>query len=420
MAKRPNVPKKEKKNPNNCDFCGQQDRYQPLFKCHRCNGYFCSEHRLPENHNCPGLAEERKQSKEGGTGIFRRLYQDIEEDILPPIMENSYHETRKSDIRHEHQRRYSFSYWAYKFLYYKKGLIRSAIIATILTIMLVFGFGLVTNYRNTSFLLGTYGFVVDFLIVVFISVIINWRDKWADLIGAILIPMFLGSFLIPTINSSLIFFEVLIPLLGILYLSTLAGNVIKHENFNKIESSISYILKIIFVILFITMVASAVTNAKTLNSFGTVLSSLNLAVGSNNTISTSDNFTLGISGFAPFQVTSATCGPSGLTINLYNPNSYNVEFTAITVVSAKIYPYGNSTNYVAKSDDTADSIGLAAAGGYGSVSDGNYNYPGTGFFACSQNADYSLSLNLAYEYGNQYNAVVQGYASGTINLVSSG
>ena len=27
------------------------------YKCHRCKGYYCSEHRLPENHNCPG---ERK------------------------------------------------------------------------------------------------------------------------------------------------------------------------------------------------------------------------------------------------------------------------------------------------------------------------------------------------------------------------
>ena len=23
------------------------------YKCHRCKGYYCSEHRLPENHNCP-------------------------------------------------------------------------------------------------------------------------------------------------------------------------------------------------------------------------------------------------------------------------------------------------------------------------------------------------------------------------------
>jgi len=38
-----------------CDECGA---YVDLpYQCHRCGGTFCGEHRLPENHDCPGLGE---------------------------------------------------------------------------------------------------------------------------------------------------------------------------------------------------------------------------------------------------------------------------------------------------------------------------------------------------------------------------
>lgn len=38
---------------NRCDYC---DRYEMLpFNCKYCGGVFCSSHRLPEYHNCPGL-----------------------------------------------------------------------------------------------------------------------------------------------------------------------------------------------------------------------------------------------------------------------------------------------------------------------------------------------------------------------------
>ncbi len=36
-----------------CDVCGKRE-FLP-YKCKYCGGTFCSEHRLPENHNCPGL-----------------------------------------------------------------------------------------------------------------------------------------------------------------------------------------------------------------------------------------------------------------------------------------------------------------------------------------------------------------------------
>jgi Zn-dependent protease len=35
-----------------CDYCGEEE-YMP-FRCKYCGGYYCSEHRLPEMHNCTG------------------------------------------------------------------------------------------------------------------------------------------------------------------------------------------------------------------------------------------------------------------------------------------------------------------------------------------------------------------------------
>ena len=38
-----------------CDVCGEYENLP--YQCKRCGQTFCSEHRLPENHNCPGLSE---------------------------------------------------------------------------------------------------------------------------------------------------------------------------------------------------------------------------------------------------------------------------------------------------------------------------------------------------------------------------
>ncbi len=38
---------------NKCDICGEEERLP--FKCRYCGGTFCGNHRLPENHDCPGL-----------------------------------------------------------------------------------------------------------------------------------------------------------------------------------------------------------------------------------------------------------------------------------------------------------------------------------------------------------------------------
>jgi membrane associated rhomboid family serine protease len=44
-----------------CDVCGEQESMP--YQCRHCKGTYCREHRLPENHNCPGL---QAQSSPGG------------------------------------------------------------------------------------------------------------------------------------------------------------------------------------------------------------------------------------------------------------------------------------------------------------------------------------------------------------------
>jgi len=45
-----------------CQKCGQET-FLP-FRCQYCGGYFCSEHRLPENHECPQIQQARLPKEE--------------------------------------------------------------------------------------------------------------------------------------------------------------------------------------------------------------------------------------------------------------------------------------------------------------------------------------------------------------------
>jgi Zn-dependent protease len=49
-----------------CDKCGKEE-YMP-FRCKFCGGYFCSEHRLPEMHDCSGYYQYSR-STTGATGF---------------------------------------------------------------------------------------------------------------------------------------------------------------------------------------------------------------------------------------------------------------------------------------------------------------------------------------------------------------
>ncbi|MBR9701536.1 hypothetical protein GOV13_01300 [Candidatus Pacearchaeota archaeon] len=46
-----------------CSYCGRKIKNFP-FKCRYCNEKYCSNHRLPEDHSCPGLKEYKKGNQE--------------------------------------------------------------------------------------------------------------------------------------------------------------------------------------------------------------------------------------------------------------------------------------------------------------------------------------------------------------------
>jgi len=63
--------------PSFCYYC--LESVYMKFRCHRCGGFFCSRHRLPERHNCPGgeekiklpaMSEEEEESREKPKAII--------------------------------------------------------------------------------------------------------------------------------------------------------------------------------------------------------------------------------------------------------------------------------------------------------------------------------------------------------------
>ncbi len=188
-------------------------------------------------------------------------------------------------------RKNKFSNKFYIFLFYKRGLIASVIISIILTFMLTFNLVLVNNYHNLEFLLGTYGFFVDFIMILLISLIINWKDRWADLISAFAISAFFGYIRLPKINSSTSFLEVFLLIFPILYISTLLGKIIKHEKHNNTERYASYSIKVILIVISIVMIASLITNNATLSSLNSAVSSFSNITASPQAVSEPINFT---------------------------------------------------------------------------------------------------------------------------------
>ncbi|MHA1261136.1 MAG: AN1-type zinc finger domain-containing protein [Candidatus Freyarchaeota archaeon] len=69
-----------------CEFCGKEE-YLP-FKCKYCGGYFCIDHRLPENHNCSPVLQipeegEGNNSKKGAAKVEKRPREDVGKNIVP-------------------------------------------------------------------------------------------------------------------------------------------------------------------------------------------------------------------------------------------------------------------------------------------------------------------------------------------------
>ena len=57
-----------------CNFCGKEVTMP--YTCGYCNDSFCSDHRLPENHNCEGIEELDEESKEKG-----EIYRGVDESL---------------------------------------------------------------------------------------------------------------------------------------------------------------------------------------------------------------------------------------------------------------------------------------------------------------------------------------------------
>ncbi len=52
-----------------CSICGKKEMLP--YKCKYCGWTYCSEHRLPENHNCPGLEKLKTQVRESGRIMYQ-------------------------------------------------------------------------------------------------------------------------------------------------------------------------------------------------------------------------------------------------------------------------------------------------------------------------------------------------------------
>ncbi len=252
---------------NNCEYCGKPINGLP-FKCKFCGEHFCYDDRLPEDHECIGLAKFKEKVQNGEDGVFS--------GFAAKSPTRNY--TSSSKYNPEKGRPYNPRAVANKKLIKqifidKVGLIRSIIISIILTTIISLSWEIKIDYPTSPMIFGTFGFLVDFILVLVISVVFNWRNKWGAFIGAILISLFLGACFIPIVNSVLTFIAVLLPIFAISYLSFISGNVIRHRHYNTAELYTAHALRIVFTIMFILIVAGVVTNNSTLNRINSDLSS---------------------------------------------------------------------------------------------------------------------------------------------------
>lgn len=58
-----------------CSYCRRKIKDIP-FKCHRCTREYCSEHRLPEDHNCPSLLKQKEKNQDRWKKTFSEIFSD--------------------------------------------------------------------------------------------------------------------------------------------------------------------------------------------------------------------------------------------------------------------------------------------------------------------------------------------------------
>ncbi len=84
-----------------CSLCGREDL---CFSCPYCNGQYCSEHRLPESHGCPGMQQARERAKKKVGDSFPES--EKEQSFLRRI---SFPRKKDSNRRQKPRRRKRFS-----------------------------------------------------------------------------------------------------------------------------------------------------------------------------------------------------------------------------------------------------------------------------------------------------------------------
>lgn len=85
-----------------CSHCGSKESMP--FRCKFCGEQFCSNHRLPENHNCHGLETFKKErGKEPEKWIYEPFKTEHKatagRGIKKPLAEHLFHFLRRLDTR---------------------------------------------------------------------------------------------------------------------------------------------------------------------------------------------------------------------------------------------------------------------------------------------------------------------------------
>ncbi len=70
-------------NRKKCSFCKKPFSESMPFRCKYCEKMFCSEHRLPENHDCEGLKSLKNKVERGDFVMFpeKKVSKEIKTDF---------------------------------------------------------------------------------------------------------------------------------------------------------------------------------------------------------------------------------------------------------------------------------------------------------------------------------------------------
>ena len=85
----------EKKYLMKCAYCGKEIEGLP-YKCRYCGEYFCVEHHLPENHNCPALSHPPRSMEPSMHMLNRKTFKEREGEVpVRVVRERDYYPSYK-------------------------------------------------------------------------------------------------------------------------------------------------------------------------------------------------------------------------------------------------------------------------------------------------------------------------------------